>query len=193
MSDAEKTAAPAAPRAPAQAPIMVGGLMFGLLVLVFALPSFIIVGAGMIPTVLARALPATPGQKRGALAIAMLNFAGVLPVLAMLWGRGHNIGNAMQLLAEPLPWMLMLGAAGIAVMLQNVLPGAAISVMERAAEQRVRKLKVQQNELVAEWGAAVQGDAAPKASSPAPGPGAKSGGAPQEKGRPQSGPGRPSP
>lgn len=173
-------AAPA--RASAQAPYMVGGIMLGLLVLVFALPSFIIVGAGMIPTLLVRALPATPGQKRGALAIAMLNFAGVLPVLAMLWSRGHNLDNAMQLLGEPLPWLLMLGAAAIAVMLQNVLPNAAISVMERAAEQRVRKLKAQQRELISEWGGGVQGETQPKWSSPGPGP--KPGRGSQEKGRP---------
>jgi hypothetical protein len=149
---------------------MVGGIMIGLLVLVFALPSFIIVAAGMIPTLLARALPATPGQKRGALAIAMLNFAGVLPVLAMLWSRGHNLNNAMQLLTEPLPWLLMLGAAAIAVMLQSVLPNAAISVMERAAEHRVRQLKAQQRELISEWGNAVQGVTEPKESSSASGP-----------------------
>ena len=161
---------PRAGRASAQAPFMVGGLMFGLLVLIFALPSFIIIAAGMIPTVLARALPATPDQKRGALAVAMLNFAGVLPVLAMLFSRGHNLNNAMQLLGEPLPWMLMLGAAGIAVMLQSVLPNAAISVMERAAQQRVHKLKVQQKELITEWGSGVQGETEPKKSSPKPEP-----------------------
>lgn len=160
---------PSAARAPAHAPFMVGGIMFGLLVLVFALPSFIIVAAGMIPTLLARALPTTPDQKGGALAIAMLNFAGVLPVLAMLWSRGHNLNNAMQLLGEPLPWMLMLGAAAIAVMLQSVLPNAAISVMERAAEQRVRKLKAQQRELISEWGGGVRGETEPKGSSPGPG------------------------
>ena len=171
---------PAVTRASAQAPYMVGGFMIGLLVLVFALPSFIIVGAGMVPTLLARALPAMPEQKRGALAIAMLNFAGVLPVLAMLWSRGHNLNNAMQLLAEPLPWMLMLGAAAIAVMLQSVLPNAAISVMERAAEQRVRQLKAQQRELISEWGSAVHGVTEPKESSsaPAPAPGPKPGFAP---------------
>ncbi len=162
---------PSAARAPAHAPFMVGGIMFGLLVLVFALPSFIIVGAGMVPTLLARALPAMPEQKRGALAIAMLNFAGVLPVLAMLWSRGHNLNNAMQLLGEPLPWMLMLGSAAIAVMLQSVLPNAAISVMEGAAEQRVRKLRAQQRELISEWGNAVQGVTEPKGSSSAPAPG----------------------
>ena len=176
---------PATARASAQAPYMVGGIMFGLLVLVFALPSFIIVAAGMIPTVLARALPATPDQKRGALAVAMLNFAGVLPVLAMLWSRGHNLDNAMQLLGEPLPWMLMLGAAAIAVMLQNVLPNAAISVMERAAQQRVHKLKAQQRELISEWGGGVQG------ATTGIGPGRGS----QEKDRPHEigGAGRPSP
>ncbi len=181
---------PAVPRASAQAPFMVGGLMFGLLILIFALPSFIIIGAGMIPTLLSRALPATPDQKRGALAVAMLNFAGVLPVLAMLWSRGHNLSNAMQLLGEPLPWMLMLGAAAIAVMLQSVLPNAAISVMERAAQQRVQKLKVQQRELVSEWGDAVQGETAPKPSSqkPVPTPAPTTGLGPrspaQEEGRP---------
>ena len=153
---------------PPQAPLMVGGIMFGLLVLVFALPSFMIVGAGMIPTVLARALPATPAQKRGAPAIAMLNFAGVLPVLTMLWSRGHNLDNAVQLLGEPLPWMLMLGAAAIAVMLQSVLPNVAISVMERAAVQRVRKLKAQQKTLIAEWGSGVHGVTEPKGSSAPP-------------------------
>lgn len=192
---------PATARASAQAPYMVGGIMFGLLVLVFALPSFIIVAAGMIPTVLARALPATPDQKRGALAVAMLNFAGVLPVLAMLWSRGHNFNNAMQLLGEPLPWMLMLGAAAIAVMLQNVLPNVAISVMERAAQQRVHKLKAQQRELISEWGGGVQGATEPKGSStqPGPKPGPKTGIGPgsgsQEKDRPHEigGAGRPSP
>lgn len=173
MADDDAPAA-APPPTPTQAatPFLIGGAMIGLLALVFAMPSFIIIAAGMIPTVLARVLPMTPEQKSGALTIAMLNFAGVLPVLAMLWSRGHNIGNALGLLGEPLPWMLMLGTSAIAVMLQSVLPNAAISVMERAAVQRVHKLKGQQRELVAEWGAEVKGEAAPEPepeqSPPAP-------------------------
>lgn len=180
---------PGVTRASAQAPFMVGGIMFGLLVMVFALPSFIIVGAGMIPTVLARALPATPDQKRGAMAIAMLNFAGVLPVLAMLWSRGHSIDNALQLLGEPLPWLLMLGSAAIAVMLQSVLPNAAISVMERAAQQRVRQLKAQQRELIAEWGGGVQGETEPKGSSSGPGTDPGTGPAPVDRTK-EAGPGK---
>ena len=169
---------PQAARVQAQAPFMFGGLLIGLLALVFALPSFIIVAAGMIPTILAYVLPTAPDDKRRALAIAMLNFAGVLPVLAMLWSRGHSLDHAMQLLGEPLPWLLMLGGAAIAAMLHTVLPNAAISVMERAAEQRVGKLNACQRELVSEWGAAVKGEMVPEEPPAEPGSG-------QKKGRPQ--------
>lgn len=139
--------------------------MLGLLAMVFALPSFIIVGAGMIPTLVACLLRGDPEQKRDTIAIATLNLAGVLPVLAMLWSRGHTVNDALQLLGELLPWILMLGSAAFAVILQSVLPNAATSVMERTAEQRVRKLRGQQEKMAAEWGAAVKGEVEPQGSS----------------------------
>ncbi len=155
-------------RMPTPVPLVIGGVMVGLLALVFALPSFVIIGAGMIPTVVARVLPVAPEQKRDAIAVAMLNCAGVLPVLAMLWSRGHTVNNALQLLGEPLPWILMLGSAALAVILQSVLPNVATTVMERAAEQRVRKLMGQQEKLIEEWGAAVKGDVETGDSLPQP-------------------------
>jgi hypothetical protein len=60
--------------------------------------------------------------------------------------------------------MMMLGAAAVAAMLQNILPGAAISVAERAAEQKVEKLLAQQKGLIAEWGEDVKGRAKPEAA-----------------------------
>ncbi len=136
-------------RAPAQAPYLVGAVLVCLLILVFALPTFLIVAVGMVPTIIALVLPATAEQRKGVSTMAMLNFAGVLPVLAMLWSRGQSLGTATQLLGEPLPWLFMLGGAGIAVLLQSVLPNAAISVMEHAAEHRVQKLRSMQKDLVA--------------------------------------------
>ena len=148
-------------RAPAQAPYFVGAVLVCLLILVFALPSFLIVAVGMVPTIVARAVPATAEQRKGVSTMAMLNLAGVLPVLAMLWSRGQSLSTVTQLLGEPLPWLFMLGGAAIAMLLQSVLPNAAISVMEHAAEHRVQRLKAMQKDLVAEWGASVKSRVAP--------------------------------
>jgi len=48
------------------------------------------------------------------------------------------------------------------------LPNVATSVMERAAEQRVRKLMGQQEKLIEEWGAAVKGDVETESAPPQP-------------------------
>ena len=162
MDEQETPLTPEQVRAQAQAPFIVGGVLIALVVLVFALSSFIILLVGMIPTIIARALPASPEQKKAVMTMAMLNLAGVLPVLAMLWSRGPSLGTATGLLGEPLPWLFMLGGAGIAVLLQSVLPNAAISVMEHAAEHRVQRLKIMQKDLVGEWGADVKSRVPPK-------------------------------
>jgi hypothetical protein len=142
-----------------------GGGAMGLVIVVFAiliigaivsLPSMIIIVAGMIPTLVSR-MSATGGDKRATLTMAAMSLGGITPVIGMVFDRGNTIETAMELLGEPLPLLMMLGAAGIAMAIHSALPTMAIFVMRKAAETRIVKLQKAQRILVQEWGDEVRG------------------------------------
>ncbi|HJN04470.1 MAG TPA: hypothetical protein QF665_05070 [Alphaproteobacteria bacterium] len=118
---------------------------------VISLPSIIIVVAGMVPTIISW-LFASSGDRHSTTTLAAMNLAGVAPVVGMLWERGHNINNALQILSEPVPWLIMLGASAAALALNAILPNIGVAMMQRAAVIRVQKIHEARRSLVAEWG-----------------------------------------
>ncbi len=134
-------------------------ILVGILAVQIVSPATVILlVAGMLPSVVAFLVDTEPG-KRSAHCMTVLNLAGVLPVLAMLWEKGATRGAAADILMDPFMWFVMYGAAGIAVLLLTLLPVLMEQVANAAAEREADKLERQMEELAEEWGSNLVQDA----------------------------------
>lgn len=129
--------------------------------LVFTLPTVLILSVGMLPT-LAAYIVDRRREKYTTLCVGSMNFVGVIPFLATLWTEDHSFDMAFTILGDPFGWLVMLGSAGIGWSIYFVAPGIVAMIMATRIEQRIEKLKSRQIELVEEWGPGVSGDEKPQ-------------------------------
>lgn len=125
--------------------------------LVFTLPTVLILCVGMLPTA-AAFLVDRRREKYTTLCVGSMNFVGVIPFLATLWTEDHSFDKAFEILGDPIGWMIMLGSAGIGWSIYFVAPNIVALFMAARIEQRIEKLKNRQTELVEEWGPGVSGN-----------------------------------
>jgi hypothetical protein len=127
-------------------------VLVGILAVQIVSPATVILlVAGMLPSVVAYIVDTEPGR-RSAHCMAVLNMAGVLPVLATLWDRGATRAAAADILMDPFMWFLMYGSAGIAVLLLTMLPVMMEQLSNAAAEKEIGRLEKQMEQLIGEWG-----------------------------------------
>jgi len=127
-------------------------ILIGILAVQVVSPATVILlVAGMLPSVVAYLVDTEP-SRRSAHCVAVLNMAGVLPVLAVLWDRGATRAAAADILMDPFMWLLMYGAAGVAVLLLTLLPVLMENMASAAAEREIGKLEKRMADLIEEWG-----------------------------------------
>lgn len=129
---------------------IVGGLML------FTLPTVLLLGIGMMPTFAAMAIDRRR-EKYTTLCVGCMNFVGVLPFVAQLWTEGHSYERAFAIMADPFAWLTMLGAAGLGWCIYLIAPGIVSMGIAMRIEQRIGRLRRRQRELVEEWGPGVAG------------------------------------
>ena len=120
--------------------------------LVFTLPTVLILCVGMLPT-FAAYITDRRREKYTALCVGSMNFVGVVPFLATLWTEDHSFDMAFTILGDPFGWLMMLGSAGIGWAIYFVAPSIVAMFMAARIEQRIERLKERQTELVEDWGA----------------------------------------
>lgn len=123
---------------------------------VMFLPSVLILGIGMTPT-LAAMLTDRRREKYATLCVGCMNFTGVLPFMVELWTQEHSYENAFRLIADPFTWLVMFGAAAIGWAIYFVAPGIVGMFIAMRADQRIERLRRRQRDLVEEWGPGVAG------------------------------------
>ncbi|MEQ8335522.1 hypothetical protein [Nisaea sp.] len=127
-----------------------GGLML------FTLPTFLLLGLGMLPTFAAMMVDRRR-EKYTTLCVGCMNFVGVLPFVAQLWSEDHSYAKAFEIMADPFAWLSMLGAAGLGWCIYLLAPGVVSMGIAMRIEQRIARLRRRQRELVEEWGPGVAG------------------------------------
>jgi len=127
-----------------------GGLML------FTLPTVLVLGLGMLPT-LAAMMVDQRREKYTTLCVGCMNFVGVLPFVAQLWSEDHSYAKAFEIMADPFAWLTMLGAAGLGWCIYLLAPGVVSMGIAMRIEQRIGRLRRRQRELVEEWGPGVAG------------------------------------
>ena len=118
----------------------------------------VILVVGMAPSLVA-GLVEGAGRLGGVTALAAMNLAGVLPVVALLWQQGARFQTALQLLGDVYLWALMYGGAGLALLLLWGAPlGAKVMLDLYAREHRAGLVKAREK-LRHEWGKDIVNDA----------------------------------
>ncbi|MFD1626045.1 hypothetical protein [Azospirillum griseum] len=138
-----------------------GGMMTLLLLVIPAglivLPTSILFAVGMVPTIVAYIVDRDP-EKSAPITVGGVNFCGCMPFAIDLWKHQHTLSAAGKLLADPLSWMVMYGAAAVGWGLYYGIPPLVAGMEVSRAEKRVDVLKQKKVALVQEWGPDVAGD-----------------------------------
>ena len=123
---------------------------------VFTLPTVLILGIGMLPT-LAAMVSDRRKEKYATLCVGCMNFTGVMPFMIRLWTEDHSYEHAFRVIAEPFTWLVMYGAAALGWAIYFVAPGIVGMFIGMRTEQRIQRLRRRQRDLVEEWGPGVAG------------------------------------
>ncbi|HYG85731.1 MAG TPA: hypothetical protein VD978_05700 [Azospirillum sp.] len=121
------------------------------------LPTSIVFGLGMIPTMVAYAVDRDP-DKSAPITVGGLNLCGCLPYAIDLWKHGHTISAALKVFADPVAWLVMYGAAAVGWAFYYGVPPAVANAELLRSERRVETLRQRKVALVQEWGPEVAGE-----------------------------------
>lgn len=115
------------------------------------LPSFIVLAAAMVPTLVAWMVDANP-RKYLAATVGAMNLAGSLFFLVTLWGNQHDVAAAVAVLHDVYGWLIAYGAAAVGYGVFYVMPTMTETLAKLSAEQRLARLDREMRQLVEEWG-----------------------------------------
>ena len=124
--------------------------------LIFTLPTVMVLLVGMIPTFIAYATDRRR-EKYKTLSVGCLNFLGVFPLLVTLWTEDHSFDKGFSLLADPFSWLMVLGTASIGWSIFLIAPAVVAMFLSMRIELSVERLKKRQSKLIEEWGVGVSG------------------------------------
>ena len=125
--------------------------------LVFTLPTVLVLITGMIPSFIAYATDRRK-EKYKTLSVGCMNFLGLLPLLTMLWTKDHSFDMAFSLFSDPFSWLMVLGAAAAGWTIFLIAPSIVAMFLSARIELSVDRLKRRQAKLIEEWGYGVSGN-----------------------------------
>jgi hypothetical protein len=129
-------------------------LVLALAFLLIALPTAMVLFIGLLPTLVAVLVDATP-RRYAARTVAGLNFVGVMPYVTKLWAGQNDIAAAGRLITDPFVLVIMFGAAAVGWIMFASFPELVAGVASMNASRRIAQLKQRQAELIDEWGEAI--------------------------------------
>jgi len=129
------------------------------------LPTSILFGLGMIPTMVAYVIDRDP-DKPAPITVGGLNFCGCLPYAIDLWKHGGGVNAALKVFGDPMAWLVMYGAAAVGWAFYYGIPPAVANAEVMRSERRIDALKQRKVALVQEWGPDVAGDMFDEAGGP---------------------------
>ena len=145
------------PRGAAQPQKKAGGinkvvvLMIVAALVPFSLPTVVVVGPTMLPTLAAYFSERGPNRYAW-LCVGGLNFSGVAPTLFSLWFGVHTIDEAIRLLSEGGVLLWAYGATAIGWAIYKAMPPMVGNWLKFTTERRVAGLKAAQRKLIEDWG-----------------------------------------
>ncbi|MBV8060553.1 MAG: hypothetical protein JO253_03385 [Alphaproteobacteria bacterium] len=132
-----------------------GGFLLTMIFLGFAapfiFPTLILMGIGLLPTLVALFID-TDREHSTTAAIGAMNCAGLSPFLIDLWVKGQNMSNMFAILRDTSTWLVTLGAAFIGQLIVFAIPQTMVIITIARLELRVRTLKSNLEQLKTTWG-----------------------------------------
>ncbi len=132
------------------------GIGFLVMGIVF-IPSAIMLGIGMLPTVIAALLDQTKKGLKG-LTVGAMNIAGCAPFLVQLWTHGNKVETALGIITNPQTVIVIYGAAGAGYMVDWAVTGIVSTLMTQRGQARQKEIVKTQARLVERWGPEVTGE-----------------------------------
>lgn len=149
MAEEADNQAPAPARRVPLAPIGIGLTFVG--VVIFSLPTVMLVFFGMMPTLVAAIIDRSP-QRYSTFCVGGMNLCGVFPYLLDLWAGAADIAAATDIFTDVFALMLMYSAAGFGWMIYSALPPVVVALLQVMAQRRAAQCRELQNDLIEEWG-----------------------------------------
>lgn len=128
------------------------------MLLVFALPTLIVLGVGMLPAIVA-AIVDKSEEKYAAYSVMSLNFCGVFTFIFNMWLDEHTALAALSTITSPFALAVMYSAAALGWLLYLSVPPVIAQFLSVLAQRRVNALRDKQRELIEEWGVETAGGA----------------------------------
>lgn len=128
-----------------------------LALLVFSLPTVIVLFIGMLPSVVAAIIDRSD-ERHFAYSVAAFNFCGVFPFMLEMWTGEHSISAASNTITDVFTLVVMYGAAAFGWMVYQSVPPVIAQFLATIAQRRVNTLRAQQRKIVDEWGPGVAGE-----------------------------------
>lgn len=135
-------------------------LAIGLLIIIAIIfkETAVFLSFAMMPTIAAYALDRSVGKSK-TICVGTMNFAGCFPFLLDFWTTfgEQTISNAFRLVADVQNVIIiyLLAAGGYAI--DMAVTGITSSIIVQRSEARIKKIKKEQDALIARWGDKVTG------------------------------------
>jgi uncharacterized membrane protein (GlpM family) len=124
-------------------PLFIGGILF--------MPTSALIIAGMLPT-MACLLIDRDAQRYTTITVGLMNAAGVIPYLVQLWMLGESMDHMMTIIANPIAWLTMYGAATVGWFLFFTVPHVVQTLINQKIKLKIISLDHKQTAMVREWG-----------------------------------------
>ena len=133
----------------AATPIMM--LVLVVILAAVAMPTFILLCVGLIPSIIAMMTDNTKGRYRTRCMFG-LNFSGVAPYALDLWATNQSVDAAMTTVLDPTALMVIWGASGVGWIIFLAMPPVVATFLNMMAQRRVAELRDSQKKLLDAWG-----------------------------------------
>jgi len=125
-------------------------LVIGLVVLaVIKPPAALLVAVGLLPTIVLGFTGKGSHKGQRTMCVGLTNFAGIIILLGDLWSQP---GMLDDMLVNLNTWIIMWGGAAIGYALNFVGPLIASMILQGMAQDRIKNINQQKQELLELWG-----------------------------------------
>lgn len=118
---------------------------------VLAAPTLVVLGVGMIPTLVAWMWDRDP-NKYAPLTVGGLNFCGTLLFMFDLWQGDNSFDQAIAIVSNPMSWMVMYGTACAGWAIYFVIPVGIASMVTYKAQFDIEAIEKERANLLEEFG-----------------------------------------
>ncbi|MDI9349557.1 MAG: hypothetical protein QM537_06110 [Candidatus Symbiobacter sp.] len=120
----------------------------------FALPTLLLVGLAMLPT-LAAYLSDQRREKYATLCVGGFNFAATVPYIMRLWSHGVGVSGLHVILSNIWMWLVIYLVAALGWLVYWAVPGLIVQVSKWHNQRALLAMQLRQEELLKDWGNAL--------------------------------------